>query len=152
MISPEGENLGVMSKTNALKEALKRGLDLIVVTTKAKPPVAKILDFRKFLYEKGKDRVGQKKRDKQKEPKTLRVGPHIDENDLNTRVVRAKDFLAAEHPVRFEMLFKGRTITHPELGKEKLEKIKSMLSEEARVEKDIERKGRFMTMVLGPKP
>lgn len=150
VISSEGKNLGLMRREEALEAARKERLDLVVISTKAAPPVAKILDFRKFFYQQRKGQTNQKKKDKLKEPKTLRVGPHIDENDLKTRIERARDFLEEDHPVRFEMLFKGRTIAHPKLGIEKLEKIKAVLSKEARVERDIERRGRMITMVLGP--
>ncbi len=151
IISPEGENLGVMDKEEALAIAKEQGLDLVVVSTTASPSVAKILDFGKFIYEKKKRRTEEKKRTKSKEAKILRIGPHIDENDLRIKMERAKEFFEDGHPVKFELLFKGREIAHPEIGREKLEKIKEELEDTSRVEKDIERKGRFMNMTLAPK-
>ena len=151
VIDPEGKNLGILNRAEALEAARSRKLDLVLITEKATPPVAKILNFKKFLYEKRKEANNLQRKNKLREGKTLRVGPHIDENDLEIRIGRAKEFLAAGIPVQFEMLFKGRTISHPEVGKKKLELIKAALSEEAKIERDIERKGRLMTMVLGPK-
>jgi len=140
-----------MSKTEALRKALEYDLDLVVVTERAVPPVARIVNFQRFLYEKRKEEIDKRKKDKTKEPKTLRIGQNISENDLKIKIKRAAEFLEKGHPVRFEMLFKGRAITHADLGKTKFEEIKNALSEKAKVEKDIERKGRFMTLLLGPK-
>lgn len=151
IISPEGENLGVMNRIEALEAAKKKGLDLILITNRADPPVARLDSFKKFLYQQKKVAGTQKRDDRRLEGKTLRLGPHIDDNDLRIRVERAQEFLAAGTPVRFEMLFKGRAISHPEVGKAKFEAVKKALTKEARVEQDITRKGRVMTMVLGPK-
>ncbi len=151
VISPEGENLGIMEKDKALKAAKEKGLDLVVVSTRTSPPVAKILDFGKFIYEKKKKNAKEKKKTKTQEAKILRIGTHIDENDLRIKTDRAQEFFEDGHPVKFELLFKGREITHPEIGREKLEKIKEALTENAKVIKDIERKGRFMNMTLAPK-
>lgn len=151
VISPEGDNLGVMDRKDALEAAKSKDLDLVVVSTRAKPSVAKILDFGKFLYERKKERSTEKKRSKDAEAKILRIGTHIDDNDLRIKTNRAKEFFAEGHPVKFELLFKGREITHPEVGRAKLKKIKEELAEEATVAKDIERKGRFMNMTLTPK-
>ncbi len=122
-----------------------------MVSTSADPSVAKILDFGRFLYERKKERSKEKKKVKNQEAKILRIGTHIDENDLRIKTERAKEFFNDGHPVKFELLFKGREISHPEVGREKLEKIKEELEEDATVVKDIERKGRFMNMTLAPK-
>ncbi|MEA2020746.1 MAG: translation initiation factor IF-3 [Patescibacteria group bacterium] len=151
VISPEGKNLGILDKEEALAIAQEKNLDLVVVSTSASPSIAKILDFGKFIYQKKKKRTEEKKRTKSKEAKILRIGPHIDKNDLKIKIERAEEFFENEHPVKFELLFKGREIAHPEIGREKLEKIKEELAEKARIEKDIERKGRFMNMTLAPK-
>jgi len=151
VITSEGENLGVMERDAAIKAAKGKGLDLVVVSTSVNPSVAKILDFGKFLYERKKDRSQEKKKIKNAEAKILRIGTHIDENDLRIKTERAKEFFSDGHPVKFELLFKGREISHPEIGREKMEQIKTALEEKAKVIKDIERKGRFMNMTLAPR-
>lgn len=140
-----------MERDAAIEAAKSKGLDLVVVSTSADPSVAKILDFGRFLYERKKERSKEKKKVKNQEAKILRIGTHIDENDLRIKTERAKEFFNDGHPVKFELLFKGREISHPEVGREKLEKIKEELEEDATVVKDIERKGRFMNMTLAPK-
>lgn len=151
VIGPNGENLGVLKKDQALAVAIKAGLDLVVVTAKAQPPVAKIVDFKRFDYDQRKEQREQEKRDKQKEPKTLRIGPYIGDNDLNIRMKRAGEFFKEGRSVLFEMMLRGRGMAHPELGIARLEEVKTRLASEAKVERNIERKGRIITMVLGPK-
>ncbi|MFW6110309.1 MAG: translation initiation factor IF-3 [Patescibacteria group bacterium] len=151
VIDSDGENLGIMDRKEALKKAREENLDLVLITKKADPPVAKILDFHKFITEKKDTRREKEKKEKAQEGKTLRIGPNIGENDLKIKINRAREFFAEGNYVTFEMLFKGRMISHPKIGKEKLEKIKEELSEETEVEKDTTRKGRIMTLVLRPK-
>lgn len=151
VIGHKGKNLGAMPTSEGLALAQEAGLDLVLITEKAQPPIAKILNFRKFLYEKQRQGREEHRRFREDHLKTLRVGPHIDDNDLNTRIDRAKEFLGKGKPVKFDLMFKGRSISHPELGRAKLETVKKLLSEEGRVIRDIERKGKFMTMVIGPK-
>jgi len=139
-----------MEREKALQAAKDKGLDLVVVSERANPPVAKILNFGKFIYQKKKQRTKERKKTKTQEGKILRIGTHIDQNDLQIKINKAREFFEDGHPVRFEMLFKGREISHPEIGRSKLETIKKELEEETRIEKDIERKGRFMNMTLAP--
>jgi len=151
VVDQKGKNLGAMPTSEGLKIAQEAGLDLVLITEKARPPIAKILNFRKFLYEKQREGREKHKSFREANLKTLRVGPHIDDNDLNTRISRAKEFLGHGKPVKFELMFKGRSISHPELGRAKLETVKKLLAEKSQVVRDIERKGKFMTMILGPK-
>ena len=152
IIDQKGKNLGAMPTRKGLELAQESGLDLVLITEKAHPPIAKILNFRKFLHEKQRQGQDERKRFNEASLKTLRVGPHIDDNDLNTPIGRAKEFLGKGKAVKFDLMFKGRSISHPELGRAKLETVKGLLSEESQVIRNIEKKGKFMTMILGPKP
>lgn len=149
VIDQNGENLGVFKREEALELAEDRELDLVLVAHKANPPVAKILNFRKFLAEKRAE--GRKARRGGQETKTLTMRPHIDKADLSHKIERAREFLEEGCKVRFSILFPGRSIIHPEIGKKKLIKIKQALSDTGRIEKEIRRKGRFMYLTLGPK-
>lgn len=149
VISIDGGNLGVMTRAQALTKAREVGLDLVVVAQKADPPVAKLTDFRKFLYEK---RRGVKKGKRKKiEQKELRLGPNISQHDLQVRIKRAKGFLSERNPVKFTMRLPGRMKAKQNIGKEKFEAILQELSEITIVEsKPWYEKGQIM-MVVRPK-
>lgn len=149
VIDAEGQNLGVMATPEAIKVAREKGLDLVLVTLAAQPPIAKIASFRDFL--KKTRGVAVKDALREEDLKTLRLGPNTDDNDLALRIARAKEYLAKGKFVRFELMFKGRMISHPEVGESKLTLVKNGLAAEAKVQQDIERKGRLMTVVFGPK-
>ncbi|MBM4402177.1 MAG: translation initiation factor IF-3 [Candidatus Cloacimonetes bacterium] len=149
VISGQGENLGVMTREQALVKAKEVGLDLVLIVKKAKPPVAKLTDFRKFLYEKRRNI--KKGRSKKTEQKELRLGPNISEHDLQVRIKRAKDFLAERNSVKFTMRLSGRMKARQALGKEKFEAILQELTEIAVIDKKPwYEKGQIM-MLLRPK-
>ena len=151
VLSPDGENLGIMGRNEALDTARKKGLDLVLITNRATPPVARLTALKKFVYQKKKAVTAQKRQNRKLEGKTLRIGPHIDDNDLRIRIDRAKKFLESGLPVRFELQFRGREVAHPEVGKTKFDAVKKALANDAKIEQNLTQKGRVMTMVLGPK-
>jgi translation initiation factor IF-3 len=120
VIDDEGNTLGVMNTSEALSLAKSKNLDLIEVNPKSFPPVCKILDYGKFKYEEKKKLVQAKKNQKQSEVKEISFHPNTDNNDLNHKLNLAKDFLKDGNNVRFIVKFRGREITHPELGEQKL--------------------------------
>lgn len=149
VIDPEGENLGVLKKDAALAKAKEHGLDLVLVSTSAKPSVAKILDFGKFKFDKRKERQDARK-GKRPDTKTLRFKPNIDDHDLQVRVNRAKEFLKDGDKVKFEIPFYGRMITRKEVGHEKLDKVMERLGDVAEVEKKRWMDGRRLLMMIKP--
>ena len=149
VISNQGENLGVLTRDAALAAAREANLDLIVISKNSDPPVAKLTDFRKFLYEK---RRGVKKgRSKKTGQKELRLGPNISKNDLQVRIKRAKEFLAERNMVKFTMRLPGRMKAKQDIGKEKFDVILQEFSDTVIVEsKPWYEKGQIM-MVVRPK-
>lgn len=134
VITATGENLGVMPRIEALQKAREAGMDLVEIGPLANPPVAKILDFKKFLYEERKKQSAAKAHSKQTELKEFKFGPHISSNDLSIRVERARGFLKEKNRVKFTVAFMGRQAAHPEIGREKLEQAVSDLADVARAE------------------
>lgn len=131
--------------------AIEAGLDLVEVSPNAVPPVAKILDYGKYRYEQQK--LVQKQKSKQKviEVKGIRLGIKISEHDLTTKLKAAEKFLSKENKVKFQVRFKGREITHKELGESLLRSITERLAEISEVEQPPTSLGRDMFMVVGPK-
>lgn len=150
VIGPKGENLGVMSREEALKKAQEYNLDLVVVSTRTTPNVAKVLDFNKFIFDKRKEKQKTRK-GKRTETKTLRFKPNIDEHDLQVRIARAKRFLEEGDKVKFEILFHGRMITRKELGHEKLDRIMQELNGIAEVDKERWMDGKRLLIIVKPK-
>ncbi len=150
VIDPEGKNLGVMRTIDAINLAREMGLDLVEVAPNANPPVARILDYGKFLYREKKKLKEAKKKQVSTETKELKLTPNIDRHDLEVKLRKAREMLEDGHKVRFRLVFRGRQIVHPEIAKELMRRIADELSEIAEVEQDIKGEGRIMTMVLRP--
>ena len=123
-----GKQLGILSKFEALSKARELGLDLVEIAPNAKPPVAKIIDFKKFLYQEEKKKKEEKKKSKRSETKELRLGPFMNEHDLMVVLRKARGFLGDGNKVKFVVKFAGRQITHPEFGERILEKTIEFLS------------------------
>lgn len=105
VLDNEGKQIGVLSKAEALDKAKSENLDLVEIAPQAKPPVAKIIDFNKFLYQEEKKKREEKKKAKVSETKEVRLGPFMSDNDLSVMVKRAKDFLLAGDKVRLVVFF-----------------------------------------------
>lgn len=129
IIGSQGENVGVLSKFEALAKARAEGLDLVEIAPTAKPPVAKIMDFKKFMYDERKRTSAAKAKTKQVGLKEFKFGPNIGANDLNLKVERARGFLKENNRVKFTVNFQGRQIAYPQIGWEKINKIIAELAE-----------------------
>ncbi len=150
VVTPDGENLGVLSRDEALKKARELDLDLVVISQKANPPVAKMLDFRKFLFEKRKERQDARK-GRKTDTKILRFKPNIDDHDLEVRIKRAREFLEDGDKVKFEIPFFGRMITRKEVGYKKLDRIMQEISDVAETERERWMDGRRLLLLVKPK-
>lgn len=149
VIDQNGENLGEISKTEALSKAQEAGLDLIEIAPLAKPPVAKILDFKKFLYEENKKEQAAKKNAREVELKEIWLSPRIAEHDLNVRLKKAEEFLEDGDKIMFRVKFKGREMAHTEFGFQLLTRIFETLGDKAAVERDPKLEGRSITVIVG---
>lgn len=138
-----------MKTSEALKLAREQNLDLVEVAPNTQPPVVRILDFKKYQFERKQQ--GKKGKAKASGTKELRFGPNIGPNDLQIRIGRAREFLSDGNKVKLTVQFKGREISHPEIGFDKIGKIIKALSNVAKVSQEPKRKGRFIHAVLGPR-
>ncbi|GAB9258700.1 translation initiation factor IF-3 [Ligilactobacillus animalis] len=151
LIADDGSQLGVKSKQEALKLAEQANLDLVLVAPKAKPPVAKIMDYGKYRFELQKKQREARKKQKVINVKEVRLSPTIDTNDFNTKVKNARKFLAKGDKVKVSIRFKGRAITHKEIGREVLDRFAAETDDVATVESKAKMDGRSMFLMLAPK-
>lgn len=150
LLDAAGKQIGVMSRFEALSLARQRGLDLVEVAPMAAPPVAKVIDFKKFLYQEAKKLREEKKKTKISETKEIRLGPFMNEHDLLTMIKRARVFLSENNKVRMVLKFIGRQITHPEFGKEIVNKVITALSDISKIEREPHIEGKQLIAILSP--
>ena len=150
VLDSEGKQIGILSKSEALETARSQNLDLVEIAPAAKPPVAKIIDFKKFLYQEAKKSREEKKKAKSTETKEVRLGPFMSDNDLGVMTRRARDFLTQGDKVRFVVFFAGRQITHPEFGHKVLDKVLENLSDISKVERDRHLEGKKLIVLVSP--
>jgi translation initiation factor IF-3 len=151
VISETGEQLGIMPIEKALRLAEERQLDLVKIAPKANPPVCKIMDYGKYLFEMAKKEKEARKNQKVINVKEIRLSASIEDHDLGVKARNADKFLKAGDKVKVTIRFRGREMAHPEVGYEVMEKFVSMLTVEAVVERKPTLEGNHMIMVLAPK-
>lgn len=139
-----------MSKNDALSRAKKQELDLVEIAPNANPPVAKIIDFKKFLYQEEKKKREEKRKTKVSETKEVRLGPFMDDHDLLVSIKRSRDFLESGNKVKLVVRFSGRQITHPEFGEKILERVINDVSDVSKVEKERKFEGRQLISIISP--
>ena len=150
MIGAEGETLGIMSAAKALEMAYDQGMDLVLMASQATPPVCKIMDYGKFRFEREKREKEAKKKQQVIELKEIQLSCRIDTHDFETKVKHAHRFLSGGNKVRVVMKFKGREMSHMNIGREILEKFEAACAELGTVEKKPVLDGRFLSMVISP--
>lgn len=150
VLDSEGKQIGILKKQEALEQAQGLGLDLVEIAPTAKPPVARIIDFKKFLYQEEKKRREEKKKAKNSETKEIRLGPFMDTHDLETMVKRAREFLEGNDKVKLVVRFKGRQMGHPEFGHKVIGQATEMLSDVSKVDKPPHFEGRQLITMLSP--
>lgn len=150
VIGSDGQQLGIMQSRQALNQAREEGLDLVMVSPTAQPPVCRIIDYGRHKYET--EKLKKDKKSKQQEVKGIKISPRIAEHDMAFLIRNATRFLEEGHKVKVTCMFKAREITHPELGRKKLDFFADQVKEIAVVERTPTLDGRLMIMVLVPKP
>lgn len=151
LIDQNGEQLGIKTKFEALDIAARANLDLVVVAANAKPPVARIMDYGKFRFEQQKKDKESRKNQKIISLKEVRLSPTIDEHDFNTKLRNAIKFLEKGDKVKASIRFKGRAITHKEIGQRVLDRFSAACKEVATIETHPKMDGRSMFLILAPK-
>ena len=151
LIDAEGENKGAVKTRDAIALAQELGLDLVVISPNAVPPVAKILDLGRFKYAAQKKAAEARKKQKVIEVKEIQLRPNIDTHDYETKMKAVHRFLEEGDRVKVTMRFRGREMAHQELGMQLLLKVRDQMEPKAKVESSPRSEGRQMVMVLAPK-
>ena len=150
LIGPNGEQLGVLPTQRALAHAQDLGYDLVEIAPNAVPPVARVLDFGKYRFEKQQEAKEAKKRQKSVTWKEIRLSPKIDEHDIETKVKSASKFLAEGDKLKVTVRFRGRELAHPDRGRTLLLQIADRLKEHGTIERQPLLEGRSMFLVMNP--
>lgn len=150
VILEDGSSPGIINTRDALKMAQDLNLDLVEINPKAVPPVCKIMDYGKFKYEEKKKQAESKKAQKNQDLKELSFRPNTDINDLTHKVEQAKEFLADGNKVKFVIRFRGREVTHPQVGRDKMEWIFEQLTGLIQAIPPVSMEGKFMSVVVAP--
>lgn len=151
LVGANGDQIGVKSRQEALEMAQNANLDLVLVAPNAKPPVCRIMDYGKFRYEQQKKEKEARKNQKVITLKEVRLSPTIDEHDFNTKLRNARKFLEKGDKVKAAIRFRGRAITHSEIGRSVLDRLAKECEDIATVESRAKMEGRSMFLVLAPK-
>ena len=151
LIDERGANVGVVPREKALVMADEAGLDLVEISPQADPPVCKILDYGKFKYEAQKKRAVARKKQKVTEVKEIKLRPNINSHDYEVKMRSMVKFLGEGDKVKVTLRFRGREMTHTELGMKVLDRVRDDLEELAQVEQHPKMEGRQMTMVISPR-
>lgn len=151
VIGAEGDQLGIMPVEQALAAAEEQGLDLVEVAPTARPPVCRIMDYGKFKYEQARKARQAKKKQHQILVKEVKFRPGIEEHDFEFKVRHARRFLEEGNKVKATMMFRGRQMAHPDLGREVLTRVAQVLEDVGKVESAAAMEGRTMTMIMAPR-
>lgn len=152
VIGSDGEQLGIMSGREAQQLAYEKHLDLVEIAPTAKPPVCRIMDYGKYRYEQQKREKESRKKQKTFDIKEVKLRPGIEEHDFNVKFKNAVRFLEDGDKVKVTIMFRGRGLSHPELGEVLLNKMAAQLKEMAVVERQPKLEGKNMIMIVAPKP
>ncbi|MEQ8355706.1 MAG: translation initiation factor IF-3 [Kiloniellaceae bacterium] len=151
LVDENGEQVGVVPVSDALRRAENAGLDLMEVSPNADPPVCKILDYGRFRYEAQKKKNEARKKQKVIEVKEIKMRPNIDTHDYDVKMRAIHRFIEEGDKVKVTMRFRGREMVHQDLGKQVLDRVREAMVEKAKVEQFPKLEGRQMTMVMAPR-
>ena len=150
LIDEEGRQIGIVRTAEALGMARERDVDLVEVAATASPPVARLMDFGRFKYEQAKKEREAKKHQQNVQLREVRMKPKIDDHDVDFKTRTAAKLLKQGDKVKVTVMFRGREITHPQIGKALLDRVQQSLDDIASLEKDAMLEGRHMTIILAP--
>lgn len=151
LISPEGTMIGIKPTYEALNIARSMGLDLVEIAPTANPPVCKIMDYHRFLYEEEKKERESRKKQRENIVKEIRINPRIAQHDLETKIRHIEDFIKHQNRVRVVIMFHGRETQHKEIGESILSQVKEKLSSVAIQEGPLNDTGNKLIIMLRPK-
>lgn len=148
LLDDQGKQIGIVGISEALQMSRDQSLDLVEIAAGAVPPVVKLIDYRKFLYQEKKKKQEEKRNAHVSETKQIRFGPFIDDHDLGIKLERGREFIEAGDKVKFIVRFQGRAITKQDLGRVALNKVVTRMADVAKIDRDIHMEGRQMILVL----
>ncbi|MFM1514228.1 translation initiation factor IF-3 [Helcococcus ovis] len=151
LIDVDGEQLGMFTSADAQKRADEQGLDLVLLSPNANPPVCRIMDYSKFKYEQIKKQKEAKKNAKTVNVQEIRLSPTIQQHDLEIKAKNASKIIKKEDKVKVSIRFRGREMAHKDLGKEVLDKFFELVSDIAQISSKPKMEGRSMQMIIEPK-
>jgi translation initiation factor IF-3 len=150
LIQDDGEQIGIVSMDEARERATVRGMDLVEVAAEARPPVVKMMDYGKYKYEAARAAREARKKQHTIKVKEVKFRPGIEDHDYEFKVGHARRFLEEGNKVKLTMMFRGRQVTHPEIGLQVLSRVMDDLEELGKVESQPNMEGRVMSMVVAP--
>lgn len=150
VVDVEGKMLGVMPKVKAVKLAEEQEMDLVEIAPLAVPPVCKIIDYGKFVYELQKKEKIQKKNQQQQQMKEIRFKWRTDTHDFNFKTRHAREFIESGNKVKASVMFRGREITHQDIGRELLERFINEMLDIAKVDSPLKFEGKNLSVILSP--
>ncbi len=150
VLGDDGEQFGIISRSEAMQIAEEKGLDLVLMSPDAKPPVAKIMDYGKHKYELEKKKKEARKNQKKIDVKEVKFSCKIAENDINYKVKHAREFLEKGKHVKLRVFLRGREMANPEWGVDVLKRVWPMLEDVGNLEKDAHQEGRYINMYVTP--
>ena len=151
LIGAEGEQIGIIDTREAMNMAREKGLDLVMVSPQAVPPVCRLLDYGRFRYEQQQNEKENRKRARSQEVKAIKFRVKIDDHDFKTKTGHVRRFLEEGHKVKVTIMFRGRERTHPELGERILVRVAEALSDIGAPESNPSMMGMDMNMIMAPK-
>jgi translation initiation factor IF-3 len=150
LIQDDGEQIGIVSIDEARERASERGMDLVEVAAEARPPVVKMMDYGKYKYEAARAAREARKKQHTIQTKEVKFRPGIEDHDYQFKVRHARRFLDEGNKVKLTMRFRGRQVTHPEIGLEVLSRVTEDLQDLGKVETQPSFEGRLMSMIVAP--
>lgn len=150
VIGPDGKQLGIMMRDEALKRAEELSLSLVEVVSDTEPPVCKIMDYGRFQYDRTRRQKVSKKSHHQVKLKEIKLKPNIDEHDFDVKAKRARQFIDKGNKVKVTCMFRGRELAHPEIGRQVVQRFVDLLEDCASLDAPLKMAGRSLTTVLSP--
>ncbi|MFH1778193.1 MAG: translation initiation factor IF-3 [Candidatus Omnitrophota bacterium] len=151
LIGADGEQMGIMPPAKALEIAREKQLDLVEVAPQAAPPVCRVMDYSKYKYEQNKREKEARRKQHVMHIKEIRMSPKIETHDYQVKLKHLREFIERGDKVKVSMRFRGREITHLDIGKRLLDKLVKDIEDIGALEQDVKKEGRTMLMVIRPK-
>ncbi|NKB81213.1 MAG: translation initiation factor IF-3 [Nitrospirales bacterium] len=151
VIGPDGEQLGILKTSEAIRQSRELGYDLVEVSSTSEPPVCRIMDFGKFKYEQSKKDHKIRQHQKSTQVKEIKLRPRTDIHDLETKVRRIREFLSEGNKTKITVMFRGREMANKEFGYQAMEKVVEELKECGTIESQPKMEGRNLYMIIAPK-